>query len=487
MDAYVDEIGLKTLSLQPPVSVSPSDEREQEADRAAPRADVDRQSNNRQSDSLIQRFGISWNEFVERQKFLNFTKADAEVLQALQPLISKHADWIVDGFYENINEYEQLRGIIQGANSNVERLKVTQKQYLADMFSGRYDQKYLESRLRIGVIHFNIGLGPMWYLGSYSVYLRLITQAINRSWSLRMGNRDKAIQAVNKILFLDAQIAIDSYMLSLVNLIRDTVGHMEGGIDSQTNMVNEQTAAINETRATLDQIKEHSDEALHTSRAWGEQAERSVETGTAGLDVVKKAVDAISMVNTQIEHMAHNITLLSQSAMQIGQITGVVEGIARQSKMLAINASIEAVHAGEAGNGFSVVAAEVAELADQSAQATDQVRSVLADIQNVAEKAVVASEEGIRRMGQGVKLVDQAGEAVDTLFSLLKDTFSSSDQIVEVINSQARGIKTIHEAMRNMDVAARRLQGQSEDVRGSLDVLSSSLDRQKMMMATRDD
>lgn len=447
------------------------------ADRGYPHS-VDRKT----AKSLIEQFDISPEEFRARQNFLDFSDADRRTLVELRPLVEKHADEVVDGFYKKIGSYAPLQNVIATAGSNIERLKVTQKKYLLELFSGSYDDAYLESRLRIGVVHFKIGLGPLWYLGSYSVYTVLLARLINRHYRFRLGRRAKAMAAINKILSLDAQIAIDSYMLSMVGLIRSAVGTMESGVDTQMEMVNEQASAINQTLDTLDNFGKKSSKTLEMTESWSQRAEESLQSGTQGLAVVKEAVGAINEANNQIEQLVSHIAMLSESAQRIGKITDSVDALARQSKMLAINASIEAVHAGEAGQGFAVVATEVADLAEQSEQATLEVRGALDEIQRTADKATMASRESSERMSRGVDLVGQAGKAVESLHGLVVETSQSTDEISASVMAQASGIGQIAGAMRDLDSVARRLREQSDLVRASLGNMSLNLDRQTLMI-----
>src|SRR6476469_851314 len=115
-------------------------------------------------------------------------------------------------------------------------------------------------------------------------------------------------------------------------------------------------------------------------------------------------------VRDKVQIIAQTILDLSKQTQQIGEITSVVNNIALQSKMLALNASIEAAKAGEAGKGFAVVASEVKNLAEQSEQSTTQVQKILEDIRHGTEKAVIVTEEGSKGVAEGTTIVKQMGE-----------------------------------------------------------------------------
>jgi len=150
--------------------------------------------------SLLKELGMGSDGQASRKAFVDFTNADALLLKELAPIVSEHADNIVDAFYDNVARYPSLQGVIQRADSNIERLKGAQKKYLLELFAGDYGESYFERRLKIGIIHNKIGLTPRWYLGSYSVYIQLITQLIMKKCLFRPRLAEKYLQAVNKII-----------------------------------------------------------------------------------------------------------------------------------------------------------------------------------------------------------------------------------------------------------------------------------------------
>src|SRR5207249_7812791 len=112
-----------------------------------------------------------------------------------------------------------------------------------------------------------------------------------------------------------------------------------------------------------------------------------------GHQIVDSIVQAMAVIKERVETISSDIRTLSQQTQQIGEITALVNDLADQSNLLALNAAIEAARAGEHGKGFSVVAQEVRRLAEQSKQATAQVRALLGEIRRATRAAVGASEQ----------------------------------------------------------------------------------------------
>ena len=135
----------------------------------------------------------------------------------------------------------------------------------------------------------------------------------------------------------------------------------------------------------------------------------------AGRKSVESAIEGMQRIREQMESIAESIVQLSEQSQAIGEIIATVNDLAEQSNLLAVNAAIEAAKAGEQGKGFAVVAQEVKSLAEQSKQATAQVRTILGDIQKATSAAVMATEQGSKAVEAGVKQSGEAGESIRQL------------------------------------------------------------------------
>ena len=185
-------------------------------------------------------------------------------------------------------------------------------------------------------------------------------------------------------------------------------------------------------------------------------------------------------IKEQVSAIAENILALSEQTQQIGDIITTVKDIADQSNLLALNAAIEAARAGEAGKGFAVVAGEVRSLAEQSVQATNQVREILGEIQKAANTAVMVTEEGTKRSDTGVLQVKQTGEAIRTINEYIQQVAQAADQIAASTREQLTGIGQIVVAMENINEAATQSESgthQVEQAAQSMNALAAQLNR----------
>ena len=193
--------------------------------------------------------------------------------------------------------------------------------------------------------------------------------------------------------------------------------------------------------------------------------------------------ESMSEIKARVESIAENILALSGQTQQIGEITATVNDIASQSNLLALNASVEAARAGEHGKGFAVVAVEVRNLAEQSKQATAQVKAILNEIQRATNAAVMATEEGTKGVDYGVQLTNQAGLTIEHMAESIGEGAAAAQQIVASSHQQATGMEQIALAMQSInqatlqnlaatnqtEKAARELSGLAHQLEGLVD------------------
>jgi methyl-accepting chemotaxis protein len=246
----------------------------------------------------------------------------------------------------------------------------------------------------------------------------------------------------------------------------------------QGTSANEQSAAISQTTTTVDEVKVISEQAIQRAQEVVDSSQRTVAVSRSGEEVVQETVGSMAQIKTRVEGIAENILALSEQTQQIGEIIATVNDIAAQSNMLALNASVEAARAGEHGKGFAVVAAEVRSLAEQSRQATLQVRTILLDIQNGINATVMATEEGTKVVDQGLELAGQTGDVIERLASTIGEAAQTAMQMRAGGQQQATGVEQIAMAMQNINQATTQSLAstrQTEQAARDLNELAQSL------------
>ncbi|RPJ50818.1 MAG: methyl-accepting chemotaxis protein, partial [Chloroflexi bacterium] len=221
----------------------------------------------------------------------------------------------------------------------------------------------------------------------------------------------------------------------------------------QASGSSEQSAAIAQTSTTVDEVKAIGEQAVLRAQEVYEASNRTVEVSRDGQVTVRETIASMARIKDRVEGIAENILALSEQTQQIGEIIATVSTIAAQSNMLALNASVEAARAGEHGKGFAVVAAEVRSLAEQSRQATVQVKAILQDIQKATNATVMATEEGAKVVEQGVRLAGQTQAVLAQLSGVIDESAQRASQVMAGGRQQTSGVEQIALAMQNINSA----------------------------------
>jgi methyl-accepting chemotaxis protein len=219
----------------------------------------------------------------------------------------------------------------------------------------------------------------------------------------------------------------------------------------QASGASEQSAAISQTTTTVDELKTIAEQSVARAQEVAGASQRTVDVSRAGQRAVGDTVGSMREIRTRVEGIAGNILALSEQTQQVGEIIATVNDIASQSNILALNASVEAARAGEYGKGFAVVAVEVRNLAEQSRQATAQVRAILSDIQQATNATVMATEEGTKQVEEGMALASQAGESIEQLAGVIEGSAQAATQMVAGGRQQAAGVEQLAVAMQSIN------------------------------------
>ncbi len=221
---------------------------------------------------------------------------------------------------------------------------------------------------------------------------------------------------------------------------QSTALHLAEASEHQAQEIAGASAAVNEMAVTIDQVSSNASESAGV-------AERSVAIANTGAEVVQNTINGMDNIREQIQETSKRIKRLGESSQEIGDIVSLINDIADQTNILALNAAIQASMAGDAGRGFAVVADEVQRLAERSSAATKQIEALVKTIQSDTNEAVISMEQTTAEVVRGARLAQDAGTALEEIEKVSQELAELIQNISNAARQQASSAGHISNTM----------------------------------------
>ncbi len=245
----------------------------------------------------------------------------------------------------------------------------------------------------------------------------------------------------------------------LVSTINNTSGLVASAVQETSGIADRlaksseiQARQIENASSTVTQMAHAMDEVSSKTAASAEVAEKSVGIAHEGGDRVRRTIHGMNAIREHIQDTSKRIKRLGESSQEIGDIVALINDIADQTNILALNAAIQASAAGDAGRGFAVVADEVQRLAERSSNATKRIETLVKTIQADTNEAVISMEKSTGEVVSGAGLAEKAGEALEeiekvsaNLAELIDEISKSAGQVSEMASRVSTAMISINE------------------------------------------
>ena len=257
------------------------------------------------------------------------------------------------------------------------------------------------------------------------------TGAIADSINFSIDQLRSLVQTINQTAVQVASAAQET---------QSTAMHLAEASEHQAQEIAGASAAVNEMAVSIDQVSANAAESAAV-------AERAVAIANKGAEVVQATIHGMDTIREQIQETSKRIKRLGESSQEIGDIVSLINDIADQTNILALNAAIQASMAGEAGRGFAVVADEVQRLAERSAAATKQIETLVKTIQTDTNEAVISMEQTTAEVVKGARLAQDAGVALEEIETVSKNLADLIQNISNAARQQAASAGHISNTM----------------------------------------
>lgn len=383
---------------------------------------------------------------------MGYTEEHLQTLKAMAPVVNSILDEVLEQVLDHLLLHPEMVQIAQNSSTR-ERLKKVFADYFGSLLTGNMDDQFLAMRTRMGKTHNRNFVPVTWFIASYAAFNTLLIPKIVEHFQHDPAQLSNAILALNHAMNLDAQIVTSQYVdarlqeVSVANESRSRLLQDVVRVSQEVASTVEQTeGAISETSRRATQILSETDQTEKTSR---NLVGLTSENETQMEKMEQQFVQSTEQVSTSLT----SIQQLKTTSDEIVKMTQGIEDIANQTNLLALNASIEAARAGEHGKGFSVVAIEVRNLAENAKLLSSSINTLIQKNNgNINElvsqmeditRSNSASRNELQQVKVGIHTVKKEMENYLDMFGRNKNDLSQIVQTIQGISQTTQGLSSL--------------------------------------------
>ncbi|MDN5293051.1 MAG: methyl-accepting chemotaxis protein [Eubacteriales bacterium] len=293
-------------------------------------------------------------------------------------------------------------------------------------------------------------------------------QRVAEKSSLLYREAEKTAGETEKVAGAMAQLATNNEQVvqnveasvTMINELNSVIGQIKGAVEEQATEASTTNQVIKQMGHAIDEVANRAQEVANYTTQTAEAAGR-------GQEAIGEIVAEMERIKDSVFTTARSIQELGEQSKQIGQIIQVIDDIAEQTNLLALNAAIEAARAGEHGKGFAVVADEVRKLAERSSKATKEIAGLISAIQQGTENAVRAMEENTKEVEKGSLLAREAGEALRGIIQMIEQAADQIGGISAAVEEMAASSNEAVGAIENLSAYTEETNAGAEEMAAS--------------------
>ncbi|HYQ01511.1 MAG TPA: CHASE3 domain-containing protein [Polyangiaceae bacterium] len=272
--------------------------------------------------------------------------------------------------------------------------------------------------------------------------------------------------------------SLASQIGAAVHHIQTSSAELQSAANQQATGAKEQASAMSEISTTISELLATSRQIAESARRVAEIADQTASAAKTGDLQVERGRDSINGIRRQVDVIVHHMLDLGKKSQQIGSVLEIVSELAEQTNILAINATIEAAGAGEAGRRFGVVADEIRKLADRVGGSTKEIRGLIDDVRSAVNTTVMTTETGSKAVEAGADQFGRVASAFSQISGQVSTTTEAAKEIELSTKQQATAVEQVNVAITNVSQATKETEvstGQTLRTASELSHLSREL------------
>ncbi len=245
-----------------------------------------------------------------------------------------------------------------------------------------------------------------------------------------------------------------------------------------------QVEQISQTTEAVEALAIFIQNVARNAQLSAEAAQDALRNANTGQQAVRQSIDGMMVIRENVQETSKKIKRLGERSNEIGEIVRIIEDIADQTNLLALNAAIQSAMAGEHGRGFAVVADEIRLLAERSTESTKRIATLVKSIQGDTFEAVVAMEDSTQEVVKGSQLADEAGRALNSIYTAVERQAQMIENIALAANEQAQVSENVAIAMGQISEITRQTNTGTQEAAMSVSYLAELADQLRASVAT---